>query len=307
VIREFEPADAPALIGLFREIVPEWVVTERGLLHWVDTEREASRLAVWVAYEGGRLAGWGEAGIRWEFGKDAAYVFGGVRSDARGRGLGGRLDELAETHVSDAARLYSFTVGDDAGRGFLLARGFREDLAESISVLDPRTVDSSVLPELEAAKAAEGFRVVPLRELGERASELHRLFETVADDAPSSEPLVPIRFEEFRERFLANPDLDHDASAVVLGPDGRAVALSWLLVDGEGGRAMVEMTGTLREFRRRGLARLAKLATIRWAAEHGITAMYTGNDTENRAMLALNDELGFEPRIVHQDFVKELR
>jgi hypothetical protein len=35
--------------------------------------------------------------------------------------------------------------------------------------------------------------------------------------------------------------------------------------------------------------------------------MYTGNDTENRAMLALNDELGFEPRIVYQDFVKELR
>ncbi|HYY75913.1 MAG TPA: GNAT family N-acetyltransferase, partial [Gaiellaceae bacterium] len=72
-------------------------------------------------------------------------------------------------------------------------------------------------------------------------------------------------------------------------------------------RAAVEMTGTLREFRRRGLARLAKLATIRWAGENGITAIYTGNDTQNQPMLALNDDLGFEPSIVYQDFVKELR
>jgi hypothetical protein len=35
--------------------------------------------------------------------------------------------------------------------------------------------------------------------------------------------------------------------------------------------------------------------------------MYTGNDTENRAMLALNDELGFRPRVVQQSFVKDLR
>jgi mycothiol synthase len=77
-------------------------------------------------------------------------------------------------------------------------------------------------------------------------------------------------------------------------------------VDREEGRATVELTGVLREFRRRGLARLAKLTTIRWAVEHGITAMFTGNDTENAAMLALNEELGFEPRILHQDYVKEV-
>jgi GNAT superfamily N-acetyltransferase len=140
-----------------------------------------------------------------------------------------------------------------------------------------------------------------------RGPELHRLFEAVDGDAPSSERLVSIAYEEWRAYILDQPDLDHEASFVVLAPDGRAVAFSWLLVDREGHRAAVEMTGTLREFRRRGLARMAKLATIRWAAEHGVTTMVTGNDAENRPMLALNEELGFEPRIVHQDFVKELR
>ena len=42
-------------------------------------------------------------------------------------------------------------------------------------------------------------------------------------------------------------------------------------------------------------------------AERGVTAMFTGNDTENRAMLALNEELGFQPTIVFGSFVKELR
>lgn len=77
--------------------------------------------------------------------------------------------------------------------------------------------------------------------------------------------------------------------------------------DAAGLIALIHLTGTLREFRRRGLARLVKLATIRWAAEHGITAIYTGNDTENAPMLALNDSLGFHPTIVYQDFGKELR
>ena len=35
--------------------------------------------------------------------------------------------------------------------------------------------------------------------------------------------------------------------------------------------------------------------SIRWAAEHDITAMQTGNAHENAAMLALNATLGYRP------------
>jgi GNAT superfamily N-acetyltransferase len=307
VIRPFEPADAAGVAALFRRIAPEWVVSDRGLLHWVENEPERARLACWVALADGEVAGWAQARVRWEFASGAAEVFVGVDSPYRRHGLGGRLYELAESHLSTAARIYAEAAADEDARRFLLLHGFSEGRSERISVLDPRSVDLSLLSRLEAVKGGEGFRVLPLAGVTDRAAELHRLFEAVDADTPHSEPLVPITLEEWRAQILEQPDLDHEASAVILAADGRLVAISWLQVDREGARAMVEMTGTLREFRRRGLARLAKLATVRWAAEHGITAMYTGNDIENRAMLALNDELGFEPRIVHQDFVKELR
>ena len=307
MIRPFEPLDAAGLAALVHRLVPAWVLTERGLLYWLETQPERARHACWVAFDERGLVGWAESRLRWEFGPDAASVFVGVDVDHRRRGVGASLYELAEAHVAGVGRIYAESDGGDDARRFLLARGFREDRAERVSILDPRDVDPSLLPSLEARKAAEGFSLAPLADLPERGPELHRLFEAVDADAPHSEPLVPIAYEEWRSYILEQPDLDSEASFVVLAPDGRAVAFSWLLVDRERRRAGIEMTGTLREYRRRGLARLAKLATIHWAVENGITAMYTGNDTENRPMLALNDELGFEPSIVYQDFVKELR
>lgn len=59
------------------------------------------------------------------------------------------------------------------------------------------------------------------------------------------------------------------------------------------------MTGTAPAFRRRGLARLAKEATIRWAAETGIQTILTSNDTTNADMLSLNEHLGYQPTVLH--------
>ena len=85
-----------------------------------------------------------------------------------------------------------------------------------------------------------------------------------------------------------------DGSVVVLAGD-EPVALAWLYVDRKRGLAGNAMTGTLREHRHRGLARLAKLATMRWAVGHGIRRIATGNDSTNRDMLALNQHLGYLP------------
>jgi GNAT superfamily N-acetyltransferase len=84
------------------------------------------------------------------------------------------------------------------------------------------------------------------------------------------------------------------------------VALAFLEVDEPARVAANEMTGTLPEFRRRGLARLVKLATIRWAAEHGIEAVQTGNSHENPGILALNIDLGYRPVLTETHFVRTL-
>ena len=53
--------------------------------------------------------------------------------------------------------------------------------------------------------------------------------------------------------------------------------------------------------RGRGLARLAKLGTIRWAAEHGIAEIVTGNDADNLPMRELNRRLGYRELFLRRD------
>jgi RimJ/RimL family protein N-acetyltransferase len=67
-----------------------------------------------------------------------------------------------------------------------------------------------------------------------------------------------------------------------------------------------DLTGTARAYRRRGLARFAKLEVVRRCAEAGISRLMAENDSENVGMLAINDELGFKPHAVSTEWVKRL-
>lgn len=66
------------------------------------------------------------------------------------------------------------------------------------------------------------------------------------------------------------------------------------------------MTATRRNRRGRGLATLAKAASVSRAAELGITRVVTGNDRGNEAMLAINRRLGFTETAVLESFAKQL-
>jgi GNAT superfamily N-acetyltransferase len=136
----------------------------------------------------------------------------------------------------------------------------------------------------------------------ERPRELHALYAEAVADEPADEPETNVPFDDWK-RMLDSPDLSLEGSVVVLHGE-RPVSFAWIGVDLDGGRASHWMTGTLREYRRRGLARLAKLAAIRWAAENGITTLYTANDSANADMLALNEHLGYRPTSVAKTYAK---
>jgi GNAT superfamily N-acetyltransferase len=308
VIRPFRPDDAPAATELLRRLLPQWVTTERGLVHWAQNLPERARPRVWVAEEDGDIAGWSEAFLQWDVTEEGvAFFWLGVRRDARRRGIGGQFYELVEAHLLDAGarRLETFTAGDPDAERFLAERGFRKTRAQQAWTLDPRTVDAVATAELERAKEHDGYRVVPLRELRDRSEELYALFSEAHSDVPSDhthdEP-----YDDWKRVLFEYPDLDDDGSYVVLAGE-RPVSFAWLAADRDRGRATHVMTGTARDFRRRGLARLAKLATIRWTAQNGITTLLTDNDAENAGMLALNEDLGYEPTITLQNFAKDVR
>jgi GNAT superfamily N-acetyltransferase len=305
VIRPFRPEDAPARVALAREIQPWIVVTPRGLLHRLETEPPRARARHWSAESEGRLVGAATARFAWWTERaDLAELSIAVRRDARGRGIGGRLYALAEEYLvtGGAGRVEAWVV-DDAGERFAAARGYEPTRSAQLWSVDPRTIDVGDLPRLARDRAAEDLRVVPLRAVRERERDLHALYAEAAGDEPADEPETNVPFDDWR-RMLDDPDLSLDGSFVVLHRD-RPVSFAWLGVDAERGRGTHWMTGTLRQYRRRGLARLAKMATIRWAAENGITALYTGNDSTNADMLALNEHLGYRRTTTGTTYAKE--
>ncbi len=304
-IRPFRDEDAPAAADLMRRVVPQYLITAGVLVHWVHAEPERAHSQVWLAEEDGELAAFLWTGLKWHTADPGiGELFLLVRPESRRRGLGTALYDLSERHLLEhGAWKLEAQVTDDDGRRFAEQRGLSETRRERLSQLDVPSADLSELPALEEAKAADGYRVAPLRDLLDRPRDLHALYNEAAKDMPTDDVRANLDYAEWERGTLANPLLDGEGSMNVLDDD-RPVAFAWLLVDREGGRGVHELTGTLRAYRGRGLARLAKLAGIRWCREHGVHTLLTGNDAENAPMLAINDRLGYRPTVFHFEYAR---
>lgn len=305
-IRGARADDAGGLAAVLREVRGDDLFTARGVRHTLETTPARAGAAWWMAEEGGVVVACAVAMRRWWRESNDAHVWAGVLPEARGRGLGGVLWELAERHVATLAvdAVLTDVVDDAAGEAFLSRRGFRPDRLDRVSALDPRTVDLDSLTGRERRAAASGYRLVSLADVSDSRA-LFELGVEVADDMPGSQGRHTFSFEEWRDDLLGHPDLDAGASAVVLHGD-RPVSLALLSVDRESRRARNEETGTARAHRRRGLAILAKLATVRWAREHGIEAIMTDNAEQNAPMLAINQRLGYRQVAARRRWVRTL-
>jgi GNAT superfamily N-acetyltransferase len=300
VTRDYEDRDAEAAAELIALNTP-WLQTAAGLRHRLAALPARAQRATWVADKDGELIGYAEAEFDWVAeAPDIGNVWAIVHPAHRNRGLGGALLERATAHVVEraASEIRTWSFSDDE---FLERRGFAPTRVERLSAVDPRTVDTSRLDALPPE-----VTIVPLRALEHRRGEVYALFIEGLGDMPADHPETNLDYDEWLAETLADPDLSHDGSAIVLADDVPA-ALSWMKVDEQRAVAEQELTGTARAYRRRGLARLAKLAVLRWCAQNGITRITTGNDSTNVGMLAINDELGFRPFATETQWLRRLR
>jgi GNAT superfamily N-acetyltransferase len=292
-IRPYEPRDAGAGAKLVGSAFPQPnAITGTTIRHYVESSPPRSQLGVWVGYDGDDLVGWADAALRWSVaGEGLTELWVTVRDDRRGEGLGRELYARAEDHVLTlgAREIRTFALADDpASIAFTQRRGFQEARREYSWALDLQTADHA------PPAVPDDVRIVRLEELRGRDRELFELYDEAHSDMPGDHPHV-LEFDEWHAETLENPELDFEASSVVL-VDGRPASFAWITSDRAGGGGSHELTGTLRDYRGRGLARLAKQATIHWAAEAGLQFLVTSNDDTNAPMLALNERLGYAPR-----------
>jgi GNAT superfamily N-acetyltransferase len=303
-IRDFREQDAEAAAGLIRDAAPYFLATADLLVHDLRSTPARAGYRILVAEDGGRLVGLADALLRWRA-RDpgVGFVWVCVAPDQRRQGIGAALAEASVRHVAALGAHMLNTEAEPESVGFAERYGFGPTRSEQLWEIEPAEADLSGLDALEQGRAAEGFRLVPLRELLDRPRELHALYAEVEDDVPTDYPRGELPFEEWERETLGKPLLDPDGSMNVVH-DGRPVAFAWLLIDREGRRGEHELTGTLPGYRGRGLARLAKLSALRWAADNGIERLFTGNDEENEPMLAINRRLGYRPGPVWVELAK---
>ena len=308
MIRELRHSDIPGAVAMLEEVYPEWLHYVDDLRHRVETTPARAHPCRLVASEGGNVIGFAMGMFHlYSERDDVAFVWAGVRSGWRRRGIGGELYHAVASHLvgHGARRLLAEARDEEAARRFAEARGFSHTMTRRLSSVDPRTVDLSAFEELRRQQEQGGFTVVSMSEFRDRPEAIHAIDADTSRDIPADEPITDVRFDEWRRSHWENRLLSLEGSYVVVH-DGRPVAFTMLRAQPSRGKAENAMTGTLREFRGRGLARLAKLASIGWAAANGITRIVTENDETNAPMLALNVRLGYRPFAAVLSYVRDL-
>ncbi|HEY7730341.1 MAG TPA: GNAT family N-acetyltransferase [Gaiellaceae bacterium] len=289
MLAEASVDDLPAAAELLSSLYADGLFTVAGMRHRLECAPSwvQRRLLKWE--EGERLVGWASCGLDHFSGdRELGFVDVSVDPEFRRRGIGAALLERAVEHVSacGATRLEAFGTDDDQSRAFAEARGYAVKARLRASCVDPRKLPPAPPPP-------PGVELRPFSELAPEA--IHAVDLVVSRDIPNEESIDGLDTAAvWTTQFWRDPEVDKELSlAAVLA--GEVVAITMFRSDLERGRGENDITGTLPAHRGRGLATLLKHASLRLAAERGITTVSTGNDEENAAMLAINTKLGYRP------------
>jgi GNAT superfamily N-acetyltransferase len=222
-----------------------------------------------------------------------------VDPDHQRKGVGSALYDHLETVLTptEPIKLWSGTREDFADSlRFLEKRGFKEVMRAWESRLYVDDFDIEPFEGRIEAVESSGLTIETFASLSGRPDHLEQLYdlvETVDRDVPSPEEPTAMGFDVWVDRVVHNPNLMPDAYFIALDGD-QYVALSNLwLSQAQKDELYVGLTGTRREYRRRGIATALKLKSIEYAACKGIKVLKTWNETGNEGMLAINTALGF--------------
>ncbi|MFF9769265.1 GNAT family N-acetyltransferase [Streptomyces sp. NPDC014636] len=296
------PADAEGFARVRRLALPYLLFTPESVRHTAAHMHPDARYRPLVAEEDGEVIGTAQVHLvpdSREPGQACLNVY--VRPDRTRRGAGRLLVEAGEEYLTSlgATKLFAWALDEPANRAFAERRGYRLGRSAHFLRLD---LAGGTLPPLREVPAG-----VELRTAADFADDPRPLFELDAEtllDEPSDVSYEFTDYDAWLKETWNHPLLDR-ALTTAACVDGRPVAFTAAYTDGDG-RYSTAMTGTARDHRGRGLAKLAKLHSLHRARTAGLTEAFTGNDTGNDAMIAINKWLGYEIRATEVRYVREL-
>ncbi|MFE0475556.1 GNAT family N-acetyltransferase [Streptomyces sp. NPDC058947] len=304
IVRDLRPdvrADAEGFSTTRRLALPYMLSTPESVVHTLTHAHPDAHFTQLVAEEDGEIIGTAQVGVAHEStepGQGSANIY--VRPDRRHRGAGSLLLRTAEERLAalGVTKLFAWVLDEPENRAFAERRGFRASRSAYFLRLD---LTAGGLPPRQDPPPG-----VELRTAADFADDPRPLFELDAEVVGDEPGDIDVEFTDY-EAWLAenwrHPLLNRDLTVVAV-VDGRPAAFSVAHTDGT--RYGTAMTGTAREFRGRGLAKLAKNDSLHRARAAGYTEAFTGNDTGNEPMIAINKWFGYEVAATEVRHVREL-
>ncbi|MFE1752297.1 GNAT family N-acetyltransferase [Streptomyces anandii] len=305
IVRDLRPdarADLEGFARVRHRALPYLLVTAESLAHDLTRMHPDAHYRPLIAVVDGEVIGTAQVHLTHESPvPDQGNVNVYVDPRHTRLGAGALLVRAAEEHLAahGARRLFAWVVDEPGNRAFAELHGYRASRSAHFLRLD---LADGALPPLASPPPG-----VELRRGSDFAADPRPLFELDAEttaDEPSDVDTEFSDYEAWLEETWRHPLFSPELTSVAL-VDGRPAAFSACRTDG-GTRYGTVMTGTARAFRGRGLAKLAKNDSLHRARAAGFTEAFTGNDTGNGPMLAINKWFGYEVCATEVRYVREL-
>lgn len=283
--------DAAGAAAVTAAAVPYLITTPEVVAWQVSEAPAAQRYRVFVAEAGREIVGVARTGLFHESTEPGqAFANVNVHPDRIGQGAGSALLRAAEPYLAEcgARTIYSWTLDEPHSVSFAESHGYQRSRSAHFQRLD---LASAQLPPL--AVPPPDVTVITAAAFADDPRPLYEADAEILVDEPSDVTADALGYDDWLATTWNHPSLDHDLTSVVL-VDGVIAAFSLAETDGRS-KYWSGMTGTRRAFRGRGLAKLAKNDSLHRAKAAGITEAFTGNDTENGPMLAINRWFGYRP------------
>lgn len=274
-----------------------WVEASKAALDEVDTAegyldwKRQARETIWLlASEAGRDVGTGIGVGGWHSPEGVARAEVRVVGDARGRGLGSAL--LAELSSWARGLGYGELMGgvkeaDAESLAWAGRRGFVEVGRNSMLVLDLTAIEA---PRVEPP---DGIEIVSWAQRPGVERGMYEVARQAYPDVPGEEEAEIASFEEWLSMDMQGAG-DRPEATFLAFAEGEVVAYAKLSLSlARPTVAMHDMTGVLRAWRGRGIARALKAAEIAWAKESGYERLETQNEERNEPIRRLNERFGY--------------